>query len=287
MGLHTGEAQLRDEVRYFGQAVARTARLRDLGHTGQVLVSRETADLVAEHLPAGASLDDLGTHRMADLSRPGSGLPVVPPRPRRRLPASAVPGPPPPQPGRAADQLRRPGGGRGRAGRAAGRPRPGHPHRLGRLRQDPPGPAGSGRGPGGPGRRGVVRGPVGVGRPQSRPRRRHGRHRRPRGTRPEPHRDAHGPAGGAGRSHRAGQLRARAVRCLLPGRGAGARLWAPGAAGHLTPTSGGGRRGDLAGPLPLSARGTGRARHRLPGRLRGGPALRGPAGRPAELRRDR
>ena len=70
MGLHTGEAQLRDEVRYFGQAVARTARLRDLGHTGQVLVSRATADLVAEHLPAGASLDDLGTHRMADLSRP-------------------------------------------------------------------------------------------------------------------------------------------------------------------------------------------------------------------------
>ena len=31
-GLHTGEAQVCDEVRYFGQAVARTARLRDLGH---------------------------------------------------------------------------------------------------------------------------------------------------------------------------------------------------------------------------------------------------------------
>ena len=68
--LHTGEAQVCDEVRYFGQAVARTARLRDLGHGGQVLVSRASADLVADHLPAAASLTDLGPHRMHDLSRP-------------------------------------------------------------------------------------------------------------------------------------------------------------------------------------------------------------------------
>ncbi|MGA3219501.1 MAG: LuxR family transcriptional regulator, partial [Acidimicrobiales bacterium] len=69
-GLHTGEAQVRDEVRYFGQAVARTGRVRDLGHGGQVLVSRASAELVADHLPAGARLTDLGPHRMADLSRP-------------------------------------------------------------------------------------------------------------------------------------------------------------------------------------------------------------------------
>ena len=69
-GLHTGEAQVRDEVRYFGQAVARTGRLRELGHGGQVLMSRATADLVAGRLPAGASLADLGPHRMAYLSRP-------------------------------------------------------------------------------------------------------------------------------------------------------------------------------------------------------------------------
>ncbi|MGO9658049.1 MAG: helix-turn-helix transcriptional regulator [Acidimicrobiales bacterium] len=70
MGVGTGEAQLRDEVRYFGQAVARAGRLRDLGHGGQVLISRASADLVAEHLPAGASLVDLGAHRMRDLGRP-------------------------------------------------------------------------------------------------------------------------------------------------------------------------------------------------------------------------
>jgi predicted ATPase/class 3 adenylate cyclase/DNA-binding CsgD family transcriptional regulator len=69
-GLHTGEAEVRDEVRYFGQAVARTGRLRDLGHGGQVLVSRASADLVADRLPAGASMTDLGPHRMHDLSRP-------------------------------------------------------------------------------------------------------------------------------------------------------------------------------------------------------------------------
>ena len=69
-GLHTGEAQVSDEVRYFGQAVARTERLRDLGHGGQVLVSRASADLVADRLPAGASLTDVGPHRMHDLSRP-------------------------------------------------------------------------------------------------------------------------------------------------------------------------------------------------------------------------
>ena len=69
-GVHTGEAQVRAEVRYFGPAVARAGRLRDLGHGGQVLVSRASADLAADHLPTGASLADLGPHRMADLSRP-------------------------------------------------------------------------------------------------------------------------------------------------------------------------------------------------------------------------
>jgi len=44
--------------------------LRDLGHPGQVLVSRAAADLAAGHLPPGASLADLGRHRMRDLSRP-------------------------------------------------------------------------------------------------------------------------------------------------------------------------------------------------------------------------
>lgn len=70
MGLHTGEAQLLGEVRHFGQAVARAGCLRDLGHAGQVLLSRACADLVVDHLPPGASLGDLGIHRMRDLARP-------------------------------------------------------------------------------------------------------------------------------------------------------------------------------------------------------------------------
>ncbi len=70
MGLLTGEAQLWDEVRYSGHAAARARYLAALGHGGQVLLSRGCADLVAAHLPAGASLLDLGFHRMADLGRP-------------------------------------------------------------------------------------------------------------------------------------------------------------------------------------------------------------------------
>jgi predicted ATPase/class 3 adenylate cyclase/DNA-binding CsgD family transcriptional regulator len=69
MGLHTGEAELRDETRYFGRAITRTARLRDLGHGGQVLLSRACVDLVTDHLPVGAALEDLGPHRMRDLTR--------------------------------------------------------------------------------------------------------------------------------------------------------------------------------------------------------------------------
>src|SRR5262245_2765575 len=39
MAIHTGEAQLRDEGNYFGQTVIRCARLRAVGHGGQVLLS--------------------------------------------------------------------------------------------------------------------------------------------------------------------------------------------------------------------------------------------------------
>src|SRR5262249_10937196 len=70
LALHTGDAQLRDEGNYFGHAVIRCARLRSCGHGGQILVSNATADLVADRLPAGAWLIDLGTHRLKDLHRP-------------------------------------------------------------------------------------------------------------------------------------------------------------------------------------------------------------------------
>jgi predicted ATPase/class 3 adenylate cyclase/DNA-binding CsgD family transcriptional regulator len=70
MALHTGEAHLRDEGNYFGQAVIRCARLRAIAHGGQVVLSRAAADLVADRLPEDATLQDLGTHRLKDLGRP-------------------------------------------------------------------------------------------------------------------------------------------------------------------------------------------------------------------------
>src|SRR6201993_2322217 len=70
IGVHTGEIQLRDEGNYAGPTINRTARLRDLGHGGQTLMSGTTEDLVADRLPAGTWLTDLGTHALRDLPRP-------------------------------------------------------------------------------------------------------------------------------------------------------------------------------------------------------------------------
>lgn len=69
MGLHTGEAELRDGD-YYGSAVNRAARIMSIGHGGQVLLSASTASLVADATTAGSSLLDLGEHRLRDLSRP-------------------------------------------------------------------------------------------------------------------------------------------------------------------------------------------------------------------------
>lgn len=70
IGLHTGEVQLRDEANYVGPTINRTARLRDLAHGGQTVLSATTSDLLADGLPAGAWLVDLGTHQLRDLPRP-------------------------------------------------------------------------------------------------------------------------------------------------------------------------------------------------------------------------
>ena len=70
IGVHTGEIQLRDEGNYAGPTINRTARLRDLGHGGQTLLSGTTEALVLDGLPADAWLSDLGTHALRDLPRP-------------------------------------------------------------------------------------------------------------------------------------------------------------------------------------------------------------------------
>ena len=70
IGIHTGEVLLRDEANYAGPVINRTARLRDLAHGGQTVLSGATEELVAERLPQGAWLTDLGTHALRDLPRP-------------------------------------------------------------------------------------------------------------------------------------------------------------------------------------------------------------------------
>jgi predicted ATPase/class 3 adenylate cyclase len=82
MGLHTGEAEIRDGD-YYGSTINRTARLMSLAVGGQTLLSSATAALVRGQLPQGATLSDLGEHRLKDLTRPehvfqlnGSGLPI-------------------------------------------------------------------------------------------------------------------------------------------------------------------------------------------------------------------
>jgi predicted ATPase/class 3 adenylate cyclase len=69
IGLHAGEASERNGD-YFGPAVNRVARLMSIGHGGQILLSGVTRDLARSDLPAGASLLDLGAHRLKDLTEP-------------------------------------------------------------------------------------------------------------------------------------------------------------------------------------------------------------------------
>jgi predicted ATPase/class 3 adenylate cyclase/DNA-binding CsgD family transcriptional regulator len=70
IGVHTGEVQLRDENNYIGLAINRTARLRELAHGGQTVLSGTTSDLVADALPDDVWLTELGTHHLRDLPRP-------------------------------------------------------------------------------------------------------------------------------------------------------------------------------------------------------------------------
>jgi predicted ATPase/class 3 adenylate cyclase/DNA-binding CsgD family transcriptional regulator len=70
IGIHTGEIQLRDEGNYAGPTINRTARLRDLGHGGQTLLSGATEALVLDGLPDDVWLSDRGTHSIRDLPRP-------------------------------------------------------------------------------------------------------------------------------------------------------------------------------------------------------------------------
>jgi class 3 adenylate cyclase/DNA-binding CsgD family transcriptional regulator len=64
MGLHTGEPVL-TESGYVGVPVHRGKRVCDAAHGGQVVLSAATREIVADELPAGVELRDLGRHTLA------------------------------------------------------------------------------------------------------------------------------------------------------------------------------------------------------------------------------
>src|SRR5437870_2721142 len=64
MAIHTGEAG----ADYRGPHVNRAARLRAIAHGEQILISGVTAGILRDALPAGASLIELGRHRLRDRS---------------------------------------------------------------------------------------------------------------------------------------------------------------------------------------------------------------------------
>ncbi len=147
MGVHTGEADLRDGD-YYGTSVNRAARdRRRSAHGGQIVVSHATEELVRDHLPARSPWIDLGEHRLRDLARPERVFQVRAPGPRpwtsRRCDPST--------PSRATcPPARRRSSGGTRSSPRSPMPcvrRPDRdPHRRRRRRQDPARGAGGGRG---------------------------------------------------------------------------------------------------------------------------------------------
>lgn len=69
IGLHTGEPAIVGD-RYVGLAVHRAARIMSAAHGGQILASGPTADVIADELPTGVAVIDLGEHRLKGLERP-------------------------------------------------------------------------------------------------------------------------------------------------------------------------------------------------------------------------
>ncbi|AYE93621.1 LuxR family transcriptional regulator [Mycobacterium paragordonae] len=70
IGVHTGEVQLRDEGNYIGPTINKTARLRDLAHGGQTVLSGATESMAEDFLPADAWLNDLGSYELRGVARP-------------------------------------------------------------------------------------------------------------------------------------------------------------------------------------------------------------------------
>jgi len=69
MGIHTGEAELRDGD-YYGGTLNRAARIMSIGHGGQILISETTFQIAREYLSKDVSVLDLGQYQLKGLSKP-------------------------------------------------------------------------------------------------------------------------------------------------------------------------------------------------------------------------
>ena len=67
IGLHTGDSEARNGD-YFGPTLNRAARVMDIAHGGQILLSSATAALTKQALPDGVSLLDKGQHRLKGIA---------------------------------------------------------------------------------------------------------------------------------------------------------------------------------------------------------------------------
>jgi predicted ATPase/class 3 adenylate cyclase len=112
MGLHSGEPA-RHEDAYIGMDVHRAARIAATAHGGQVVLSEATRSLAGPSLPAGASVRDLGFHRLKDISEPERIYQLVAPGLRETFPPlkslgtrTSLPVPPTPLVGRDNDLAR-------------------------------------------------------------------------------------------------------------------------------------------------------------------------------------
>jgi predicted ATPase len=76
MGLHTGEVTTTSSG-LIGYEIHKAARIADIGHGDQILVSSAAAGLVEDWLGDGVSLRHLGSHRLKDLGRPESIFQLV------------------------------------------------------------------------------------------------------------------------------------------------------------------------------------------------------------------
>src|SRR5439155_15097748 len=95
MVVHSGEAEAR-EGDYHGSAVNRAVRLRALADGDQILLSAATAGLVADALPRGAALANLGERLLPGIARPEPVFALEGPAPVTPPPAPGERSLPPP-----------------------------------------------------------------------------------------------------------------------------------------------------------------------------------------------